>query len=82
MTVEFALTTPRLRLRRWRDSDLVPFAALNADPRVMEHFRKCLSRAESDEFVERMTEHFREHDFGFWALELSESRTVHRVGGT
>jgi ribosomal-protein-alanine N-acetyltransferase len=32
------LTTPRLRLRPWRESDLAPFAAMNADPRVMEHF--------------------------------------------
>ena len=32
------LETPRLRLRQWRDEDREPFAALNADPRVMEHF--------------------------------------------
>jgi hypothetical protein len=30
------LTTPRLRLRQWREEDLAPFAALNADPQVME----------------------------------------------
>ena len=34
------LPTERLLLRRWRDSDLDPFAALNADPIVMEHFRR------------------------------------------
>ena len=32
------LETPRLRLRTWRDSDRSPFAALNQDPHVMEHF--------------------------------------------
>ena len=32
------LSTPRLLLREWRPEDLAPFAALNADPRVMEHF--------------------------------------------
>ncbi len=73
MPSEFTLSAARLRLRPWREADLAPFAAMNADPRVMEHFRKCLSRAESDEFVERMTVHFREHDFGFWAVELCES---------
>ena len=30
--------TERLLLRDWREDDLAPFAALNADPVVMEHF--------------------------------------------
>ena len=30
------LQTERLLLRRWREADREPFAALNADPRVME----------------------------------------------
>lgn len=32
------IKTERLLLRAWRDDDLEPFSALNADPRVMEHF--------------------------------------------
>lgn len=32
------LETIRLRLRQWRDADRAPFAALNADPEVMEYF--------------------------------------------
>ena len=35
------LTTARLRLRQWREEDLAPFAALNADPQVMEFFPKA-----------------------------------------
>jgi len=31
------LTTARLRLRQWRAEDLETFAALDADPRVIEH---------------------------------------------
>jgi hypothetical protein len=42
------LRTARLHLRRWRAGDRAPFAALNADPRVMEHFAAPLSREESD----------------------------------
>jgi len=34
-----AVTTDRLILRRWRESDRKPFAGLNADPRVMESSR-------------------------------------------
>ena len=45
------LRTERLLLRPWRESDLGPFAALNADPVVMEYFAKPLDRAESDLMV-------------------------------
>jgi RimJ/RimL family protein N-acetyltransferase len=63
------LRTERLLLRGWRESDLAPFAALNADPRVMEHFPSRLTRAESDFAVERIAEHFAHHGFGLWAVE-------------
>lgn len=63
------LTTPRLRLRAWRESDLAPFAALNADPRVMRHFPRTLGRDESDAMVARIGDHFARHGFGLWAVE-------------
>lgn len=43
------LRTERLVLRPWRDADLAPFAASNADPRVRAHFPSCLTRPESVE---------------------------------
>jgi RimJ/RimL family protein N-acetyltransferase len=64
------LRTSRLLLRRWRPEDRVPFAALNADPRVMEHFPATLSRAESDTRVERIEAHFQKHGYGYWAVEI------------
>ena len=63
------LLTERLRLRRWRDEDREPFAALNADPEVMEHFVAPLTRAESDAAVDRMEAHLDEHGWGLWAVE-------------
>ncbi|MCO6000039.1 GNAT family N-acetyltransferase [Actinoallomurus rhizosphaericola] len=65
------LTTERLILRRWRDSDREPFAALNADPEVMEHFPETLDRARSDAFVDRIEEVFEERGFGHWAVEVA-----------
>jgi RimJ/RimL family protein N-acetyltransferase len=47
------IETPRLILRPWRESDRDPFARMNADPRVMEFFPACLSRAESDTLFDR-----------------------------
>jgi RimJ/RimL family protein N-acetyltransferase len=64
------LTTARLRLRQWREEDLAPFAALNADPQVMEFFPKVLTRAESDAVAGRIRDHFARHGFGFWAVEV------------
>jgi RimJ/RimL family protein N-acetyltransferase len=64
------LRTERLLLRRWRETDREPFAALNADPEVMEHFPGPMAREESDTFVDRIETHFAEHGFGLWAVEV------------
>lgn len=62
--------TERLLLREWRDDDLAPFAALNADPEVMRWFVSPLSRDESDALVGRMRVAFAEHGYGLWAVEV------------
>ncbi|MEJ2479811.1 MAG: GNAT family N-acetyltransferase [Acidihalobacter sp.] len=69
------LETPRLFLRQWRDDDLPPFAALNADPRVMEYFPAPLSRAESDAMAERCRALIEEHGWGLWAVETKREST-------
>ena len=58
------LITKRLRLRLWRDEDLPAFAALNSDPRVMQHMAKLLDHAESDASLKRIKENFAQHGFG------------------
>jgi RimJ/RimL family protein N-acetyltransferase len=60
---DLILSTDRLLLRPWRESDLEPFAALNADPAVMEHFPRLLDRSESDAMVARIMDHFDTHSF-------------------
>jgi RimJ/RimL family protein N-acetyltransferase len=62
--------TERLILRRWRESDRQLFAALNADPRVMEFFPHPLSAEESGALVDQIEVHFERHRFGFCAVEL------------
>ncbi|NBB82684.1 MAG: GNAT family N-acetyltransferase, partial [Alphaproteobacteria bacterium] len=42
------MRTERLVLRPWRPADRPAFAALNGDPRVMEHFPATLDRTASD----------------------------------
>ena len=60
-------------LREWRDADRAPFAAMNADPQVMEHFPALMSVEDSDAFVARITSQFAEHRYGLWAIEVRET---------
>jgi len=60
------LETERLRIRRWRDGDLTGLAALNADPRVMEHFPKVFSFADSEAMLGRARAHWAVNGFGWW----------------
>jgi RimJ/RimL family protein N-acetyltransferase len=66
--------TERLRLRQWRNEDKEPFAMLNADPEVREHFPSLLDRASNEAECERIQGRIEQHGWGFWALELKENR--------
>lgn len=65
--------TERLIMRAWREEDLEPFAALNADPVVMEFFPSVLTRQESDALVSRITAQLDTLGYGLWALEVAET---------
>ena len=67
------ITTARLLLRGFRDVDLEPFAAMNADPAVMEHFAAPQTPAESAAFVDRIRAQWHEHGWGLWALERRDT---------
>lgn len=62
------IKTQRLVLRPWRQEDFEPFAQLNADPRVMEHFPWTWSREESDLMANRLLSN--EKDWGLWAVSV------------
>lgn len=64
------LRTDRLLLRRWREEDLVPFAALNADVEVMKHFPFTLDRDRSDVMARWADAQFDSVGFGWWAVEV------------
>lgn len=70
MTPPVTLRTARLLLRPWRTSDRAPFAAINADPKVMEYFPRVSTREESDAFVEKIVARMERQGFGLWAVEL------------
>lgn len=68
-----AIHTERLILRAWRETDLAPFAALTADPEVMEHFPSLLSREESDRLAGIFDAGIRERGWGMWAVERRDT---------
>jgi RimJ/RimL family protein N-acetyltransferase len=70
VTAPSELRAERLVLRRWRTSDRAPFAALNADPLVMEYYPSTLTALESDALVDRIEETFVADHLGLWAVEI------------
>jgi RimJ/RimL family protein N-acetyltransferase len=75
MSAAEPLRTDRLILRRWQESDREPFAALNADPEVMEHFPAPMTRADSDRLVDRIEAGFDEFGYGLWAVQVAGTGT-------
>lgn len=70
MTKPFPIIeTQRLILRGMRDSDLSPFAAMNADRRVMEFFPAPLTSDESEAIARRIEDHFAAHGYSYWMVE-------------
>lgn len=68
------LQTARLKLRQWTPADRQPFAALNADPRVMEFFPTVLDRAGSDAIADYLASFLVQHGWGFWAVETRRGK--------
>jgi RimJ/RimL family protein N-acetyltransferase len=66
------ITTARLRLRRWRPEDEQPMAAINRDPAVTEFLNRPVDEQAVAAFLGRVNEHWEQHGFGFYALELRD----------
>lgn len=67
------LKTKRLILRQWKEEDFAPFAALNADPVVMEYFPSLLNREESDRLAQLISDKIEQKGWGLWAAALIET---------
>lgn len=67
------LTTSRLLLRQWRDDDLDPWAAMNADPAVREFFPGPLTREQAQASMNRFRDDIALRGWGWWAVEVRDS---------
>ena len=68
------IETPRLMLRDWSDADLPLFAAMNADPAVMEFFPGVLTPEQTASFYRRIREEFAGYGYGLYAVERKSDR--------
>jgi RimJ/RimL family protein N-acetyltransferase len=81
MNLPKSIETERLVLRHWSDDDVAPFAAMNADPAVMEHFPSVKSSEESLKEFQSIQDHFQKRGYGFWAVsEKQGSRFIGFIG--
>ena len=60
-------------MRGWRESDLVPWAAMNADPEVRRYLGPLLTFEQASAWVLSFQDDLDRYGFGFWALEICAS---------
>jgi RimJ/RimL family protein N-acetyltransferase len=78
--LNFILETDRLILRSWRKEDRDAFAALNADPEVMQDLGGPMTRRASDAKLDRYRASFEQHGFSRWAIEEKNGTFVGYAG--
>ncbi|QEC44108.1 GNAT family N-acetyltransferase [Pseudobacter ginsenosidimutans] len=69
MNNSYIFQSARLGFRNWRDTDIPPFAAMNADPVVMEFFPSTRTFEETVVLVEKFRQHFEQHGYCFFAVD-------------
>ncbi|MFV2019530.1 GNAT family N-acetyltransferase [Micromonospora sp. LOL_023] len=67
------LSTERLLLRHWRESDLEPWVAMNADPQVREFFPGLATREQSAATMLRCQTGLEQRGWGWWAVEVLDT---------
>jgi RimJ/RimL family protein N-acetyltransferase len=67
------INTPRLKLRQWQPADFAPFAAMSADPIVMEFFPALLTTDQSNAMADKIQAKIADQGWGFWAIEILET---------
>ncbi|GAA2598299.1 GNAT family N-acetyltransferase [Winogradskya consettensis] len=67
------IETERLILRQWSDADIMPWAAMNADPLVREYFTEILNYEQSARSLGSFRSELDERGWGWWAVEIAET---------
>lgn len=65
----FRLETERLSLRTYRRDDVEDLATMFADPPHMRHYPAPFTREQTEAWVRRQLERYRDEGFGLWLIE-------------
>src|SRR5216684_4372351 len=75
------IETERLLLREWWDTDVAAFAAINADPVVMQFFPEPYTEERTRRFVDLIRTRWSELGYSLWAVERKDTgRFIGYVG--
>ncbi|HEY4935449.1 MAG TPA: GNAT family N-acetyltransferase [Puia sp.] len=69
------IETERLILRNWKKEDTLTFTEMCADRDVMEFISTPLTPEEVRMTIGRISDHFKKHGFGLYALEKRDTKT-------
>jgi RimJ/RimL family protein N-acetyltransferase len=67
------ISTERLIMRGWRESDLAPWAVMNADPEVRRYLGPLLTTEQAAAWVLNFQDDLDRYGYGFWAVEVRAS---------
>lgn len=71
--MNYEFKSDRIGFRKWRENDKEVFATLNENKEVMEFFPKTLSKTESDNFVLKINQMFKQCSYGLYAIDELET---------
>ena len=69
------ISTERLNLRTWVESDINSLVKINKDEDVMRFFPSIMSEDESISFYNRIKKHFSDYGYGLFVVEEKDSNT-------
>lgn len=75
------LSTDRMILRPWKDSDYDPFFVMSSDPKVYAFLPPFPDKSASDAFADKLRADFSRRGWGFWVLEHKENGEFMGIAG-
>jgi|SRR5208283_5920202 len=72
-THDVILETPRLSLRRFRETDVEAVYAIIGDDVAMQYYPKMFNRSDAVQWVERNLRRYRDDGYGLFAVTLKDS---------
>lgn len=73
-TTKIVLTTDRLILRTWKNSDIPLMATISSDPLVMEHFPAMQGITATQAMVDHINQHYEKFGYALYAVETKDTQ--------